>query len=124
METSQAKIRNLLSPFWALSSLVAMPIPVDKKAEWEKNLLETAEQCNANKKEILTLLDKTEEEAQEWEASFDLYHEAALRGTAIYRELNPDYPVLSHPDTGKMINALCDEIQSLNTQLEDACQRD
>lgn len=58
------------------------------------------------------------ESNNEWELSFDLYHKALLRGTELFRKINPDYPVSTYPDTGNMIESLCDKIQELQSGRE------
>lgn len=59
---------------------------------------------------------KLQEENKEWERSFDLYHSALMRGEKLFREINPDFPILSSPDTGKMIESLCEEITKLKAK--------
>lgn len=55
---------------------------------------------------------------KEWEKSFDLYHNAIMHGTEIFRQNNPDYPELSYPDTGKMVANLCEMIDDLRKEVQ------
>ncbi len=57
-------------------------------------------------------------EIDEYDQSFELYHNALLRGTVIFRKLNPDYPISSYPDTGKMMESICAHIEDLKVQHE------
>jgi hypothetical protein len=71
---------------------------------------------NRIRKEVI----RQRNELKEWNDSFDLYHGATMRATKYYRKIFPDFPALSHPDTGRMIHALCDRIIELENQVKNA----
>jgi hypothetical protein len=56
-----------------------------------------------------------EQENRDWEISFDLYHNAMKRGLKKFRELNPDYPELMHPDAGIMIENIMNRFHYLES---------
>jgi hypothetical protein len=64
-ETTQAKLRNKLSPFWTLSDILANEDVTSKLISSEagiKMINELANKCNQNKSDILDLIQKTDKE--------------------------------------------------------------
>lgn len=62
LETNQAKIRNRLTPFWTLTSLMDDTDALRKLSATEdglKLLKSLVKRCNDNKSIILELIDKT-----------------------------------------------------------------
>lgn len=62
METIQAKIRNKLTPFWALTELMSDDEKWGKfnsTDEGRQLIKEMVTQCNLNKETLLELIDKT-----------------------------------------------------------------
>lgn len=63
-ETSQAKLRNRLSPFWTLTDILSNDDMLSKMLSTEKGreiIKSLADRCNENKSVILDLIKQTEE---------------------------------------------------------------
>jgi hypothetical protein len=61
-ETTQAKLRNKLSPFWTLSDILSNDEHLSKLLSSEKGLnilKDLAKQCESNKEVIIELIKKT-----------------------------------------------------------------
>jgi hypothetical protein len=63
-ETIQAKIRNKLTPFWTLTQMMGDAetwLRVNSTEAGRKVVNDCVAQCNANKEELLSLIDQTED---------------------------------------------------------------
>lgn len=61
-ETTQAKIRNKLTPFWTLTQMMGDEgtwLRVNSTEAGRKIVNECVAQCNKNKEEILNLINQT-----------------------------------------------------------------
>ena len=52
------------------------------------------------------------------EDSFDIYNNACKKATELYRNDHPELPELTHPDTGKVVRYICEQIIDLRSEIK------
>lgn len=65
-------------------------------------------------------LEAAEQEIKDWEESFDLYHEAEMRGIDYWRKNNPDAEERVWPDKGKLTAWLLDQLATAEQEIDRA----
>jgi len=124
--TIEEALGDIVEFHHAYSKLATVLEIEDKLTQARTDLAETKSQLGEAKAvnvdllagglEQLEQIKKLEADVDEHDQSFGLYEKAIRRGTALWKEWHPDKP-LTHPDTGELVNELCETIDRLRTDL-------
>lgn len=85
---------------------------VDMVPEARKWHAQFMQECDGKEDETMKMVRLMADDIEGWEQAFELYFNANLLATELYREAHPDYK-FKLPDQGKMISWLVSELTRL-----------